>query len=105
MTESRLYAIEDDIKEIKESLKKLVEAYTELALHNQRLTTLEQGLYGLNKDVRRIQETCLLRGATLERLSEGPQDWWERNFSSAGVKLLWLVLGGVVGTLITRYVR
>lgn len=105
MTESRLFAIEDDIKEIKESLKKLVEAYTELALHNQRLTTLEQGLYGLNKDVRRMQENCIVRGAKLDRLSEAPQDWWERNFSSAGIKLIWLVVGGIVGTIIARYAR
>lgn len=105
MTESRLYAIEDDIKEIKESLKKLVEAYTELAIHNQRLTTLEQGMYTIGKDVRRMQETCIVRGAKLDRLGEDPQDWWERNFSSAGVKLLWLVVGGIVGTIIARYGR
>ena len=105
MSEDRVYGLQQDIEEIKDSLKELAKAYTELALHNQRLVTLEQGLQGITKDVRRIQETCLVRGAKLDRLGEDPQDWWERNFSSAGVKLLWLVVGGIVGTLIARYGR
>ena len=67
--------IERDIEEIRDSIKEISKAMTQLALHSQRLDTLEQSVTDMRGEIKefyrtasKLRETCIAREAVYEQV-------------------------------------
>jgi hypothetical protein len=112
-----LEGVKEDIKEIKASLKELTTIAQNQAVQNQRMDSLEVRVVKIEKDVseswkaiRKIDMRCLEREPVVKfghRLMESPHhspdDWWTMFLGSAIRNGLWIIMTGVMTTLILHY--
>lgn len=111
--------IEKDIEEIRDSIKEISKAMTQLALHSQRLDTLEQSVSDMrgeikefDKTVSKIRETCIVREsvyehgkAYLERGGHDPQSWWNSQVAGAVRECIMVVVGCVLAAGVAVYLK
>lgn len=111
--------IERDIEEIRDSIKEISKAMTQLALHSQRLDTLEQSVSDMRgeikefyKTISQIRETCLVREAVylrgkefLERGGNDPQSWWNSQVAGAVRECVMVVVGCVLAAGVAVYLK
>ena len=111
--------IERDIEEIRDSIKEISKAMTQLALHSQRLDTLEQSVTGMRgeikefyKTVSKIRETCLVREAVylrgkefLERGGNDPQSWWISQVAGAVRECAVILAGCLISAAVALYLK
>ena len=112
-----LEGVKEDIKEIKASLKELTTIAQNQAVQNQRMDSLEVRVVKIEKDVseswkaiRKIDLRCVEREPVVKfghRLMESPHhspdDWWTMFLGSALRNGLWIIMTGVMTTLILHY--
>ena len=112
-----LEGVKEDIKEIKASLKELTTIAKNQAIQNERMDNMEDRVVKIEKDVseswkaiRKIDMRCLEREPVVKfghRLMESPHhspdDWWTMFLGSALRNGLWIVMTGVMTTLILHY--
>jgi hypothetical protein len=112
-----LEGVKEDIKEIKASLKELTTIAQNQAVQNQRMDSLEVRVVKIEKDVseswkaiRKIDLRCVEREPVVKfghRLMESPHhspdDWWTMFLGSAIRNGLWIIMTGVMTTLILHY--
>ena len=111
--------IERDIEEIRDSIKEISKAMTQLALHSQRLDTLEQSVSNMRgeikefyKTVSKIRETCIVREAVyeqgkayLERGGHDPQSWWNSQVAGVVRECVMVVVGCVLAAGVAVYLK
>lgn len=112
-----LEGVKEDIKEIKASLKELTTIARNQAIQNERMDNMEDRVVKIEKDVseswkaiRKIDMKCLEREPVVKfghRLMESPHhspdDWWTMFLGSALRNGLWIIMTGVMTTLILHY--
>jgi len=112
-----LEGVKEDIKEIKASLKELTTIAKNQAVQNQRMDSLEGRVVKIENDVseswkaiRKIDLRCVEREPVVKfghRLMESPHhspdDWWTMFLGSALRNGLWIIMTGVMTTLILHY--
>ena len=112
-----LEGVKEDIKEIKASLKELTTIAQNQAVQNQRMDSLEVRVVKIEKDVseswkaiRKIDLRCVEREPVVKfghRLMESPHhspdDWWNLLIGSAVRNGVWIIMTGVMTTLILHY--
>jgi hypothetical protein len=112
-----LEGVKEDIKEIKASLKELTTIAQNQAVQNQRMDSLEVRVVKIEKDVseswkaiRKIDLRCVEREPVVKfghRLMESPHhspdDWWTMFLGSALRNGVWIIMTGVMTTLILHY--
>jgi len=112
-----LEGVKEDIKEIKASLKELTTIARNQAIQNERMDNMEDRVVKIEKDVseswkaiRKIDMRCLEREPVVKfghRLMESPHhspdDWWTMFLGSAIRNGLWIIMTGVMTTLILHY--
>jgi len=112
-----LEGVKEDIQEIKQSIKELAIIAQNQAVQNQRMDSLEGSVVKIEKDVseswkaiRKIDMRCLEREPVVKfghRLMESPHhspdDWWTMFLGSALRNGLWIIMTGVMTTLILHY--
>lgn len=112
-----LEGVKEDIKEIKASLKELTTIAKNQAIQNERMDNMEDRVVKIEKDVseswkaiRKIDMRCLEREPVVKfghRLMESPHhspdDWWTMFLGSALRNGLWIIMTGVMTTLILHY--
>ncbi len=112
-----LEGVKEDIKEIKASLKELTTIARNQAIQNERMDNMEDRVVKIEKDVseswkaiRKIDMRCLEREPVVKfghRLMESPHhspdDWWTMFLGSALRNGLWIIMTGVMTTLILHY--
>jgi len=112
-----LEGIKEDIQEIKQSIKELAIIAQNQAVKNQRMDSLEVRVVKIEKDVseswkaiRKIDLRCVEREPVVKfghRLMESPHhspdDWWTMFLGSALRNGLWIIMTGVMTTLILHY--
>jgi len=112
-----LEGVKEDIKEIKASLKELTTIAKNQAIQNERMDNMEDRVVKIEKDVseswkaiRKIDMRCLEREPVVKfghRLMESPNhspdDWWTMFLGSALRNGLWIIMTGVMTTLILHY--
>lgn len=112
-----LDGVKEDIKEIKASLKELTTIARNQAIQNERMDNMEDRVVKIEKDVseswkaiRKIDMKCLEREPVVKfghRLMESPHhspdDWWTMFLGSALRNGLWIIMTGVMTTLILHY--
>ena len=112
-----LEGVKEDIKEIKASLKELTIIARNQAIQNERMDNMEDRVVKIEKDVseswkaiRKIDMKCLEREPIVKfghRLMESPNhspdDWWTMFLGSALRNGLWIIMTGVMTTLILHY--
>ena len=112
-----LEGVKEDIKEIKASLKELTTIARNQAIQNERMDNMEDRVVKIEKDVseswkaiRKIDMRCLEREPVVKfghRLMESPNnspdDWWTMFLGSALRNGLWIIMTGVMTTLILHY--
>jgi len=112
-----LEGVKEDIKEIKASLKELTTIAKNQAVQNQRMDSLEGRVVKIENDVseswkaiRKIDLRCVEREPVVKfghRLMESPNrspdDWWTMFLGSALRNGLWIIMTGVMTTLILHY--
>jgi len=112
-----LEGVKEDIQEIKQSIKELAIIAQNQAVQNQRVDSLEVRVVKIEKDVseswkaiRKIDMRCLEREPVVKfghRLMESPHhspdDWWTMFLGSALRNGLWIIMTGVMTTLILHY--
>lgn len=118
--ESQYIGIQDiktDIAEIKKTLTKLAEATTTLALHSQRLDSLESRISKIERtedetweSLRTIETRCALRERVydfglrkMETASVSRDDWLNTLLGSALRNGLWIALTAAITGLIAAY--
>ena len=111
--------IEKDIEEIRDSIKEISKAMTQLALHSQRLDTLEQSVTDMRgeikefyKTVSKLRETCLVREAVylrgkefLERSGNDPQSWWNSQVAGAVRECAVILAGCLISAAVALYLK
>ena len=109
--------LKDDIAEIKQTLTRLAEATTTLALHSQRLDNLESRITKIERTedetweiLRTIETRCALRERVyqfgLRKMEMAPvsrEDWLNALLGSALRNGLWIALTAAITGLITVY--
>ena len=112
-----LEGVKEDIKEIKASLKELTTIARNQAIQNERMDNMEDRIVKIEKDVseswkaiRKIDMRCLEREPVVKfghRLMESPHhspdDWWTMFLGSALRNGVWIIMTGVMTTLILHY--
>jgi hypothetical protein len=112
-----LEGVKEDIKEIKASLKELTTIAKNQAIQNERMDNMEDRVVKIEKDVseswkaiRNIDMRCLEREPVVKfghRLMESPHhspdDWWTMFLGSALRNGVWIIMTGVMTTLILHY--
>lgn len=112
-----LEGVKEDIKEIKASLKELTTIARNQAIQNERMDNMEDRVVKIEKDVseswkaiRKIDMRCLEREPVVKfghRLMESPHhspdDWWTMFLGSALRNGVWIIMTGVMTTLILHY--
>lgn len=112
-----LEGVKEDIKEIKASLKELTTIARNQAIQNERMDNMEDRVVKIEKDVseswkaiRKIDLRCVEREPVVKfghRLMESPHhspdDWWTMFLGSALRNGLWIIMTGVMTTLILHY--
>lgn len=112
-----LEGVKEDIKEIKASLKELTTIAKNQAIQNERMDNMEDRVVKIEKDVseswkaiRKIDMRCVEREPVVKfghRLMESPHhspdDWWTMFLGSALRNGLWIIMTGVMTTLILHY--
>lgn len=112
-----LEGVKEDIKEIKASLKELTTIAKNQAIQNERMDNMEDRVVKIEKDVseswkaiRKIDMRCVEREPVVKfghRLMESPHhspdDWWTMFLGSALRNGLWIVVTGVMTSLILYY--
>lgn len=112
-----LDGVKEDIQEIKASLKELTTIARNQAIQNERMDNMEDRVVKIEKDVseswkaiRKIDMKCLEREPVVKfghRLMESPHhspdDWWTMFLGSALRNGLWIIMTGVMTTLILHY--
>jgi len=112
-----LEGVKEDIKEIKASLKELTTIARNQAIQNERMDNMEDRVVKIEKDVseswkaiRKIDMRCLEREPVVKfghRLMESPNhspdDWWNLLIGSAVRNGVWIIMTGVMTTLILHY--
>ena len=112
-----LEGVKEDIKEIKASLKELTTIARNQAIQNERMDNMEDRVVKIEKDVseswkaiRKIDMRCLEREPVVKfghRLMESPNhspdDWWTMFLGSALRNGVWIIMTGVMTTLILHY--
>ena len=111
--------IERDIEEIRDSIKEISKAMTQLALHSQRLDTLEQSVSDMRgeikefyKTVSKIRETCIVREAVyeqgkayLERGGHDPQSWWNSQVAGVVRECAVILAGCLISAAVALYLK
>jgi len=109
--------LKEDIAEIKQTLTRLAEATTTLALHSQRLDNLESRITKIERTedetwevLRTIETRCALRERVYEyglrKMETAPvsrDDWLNTLLGSALRNGLWIALTAAITGLITVY--
>ena len=112
-----LEGVKEDIQEIKQSIKELAIIAQNQAVQNQRMDSLEGSVVKIEKDVseswkaiRKIDMRCLEREPVvkfghrlMESPSHSPDDWWNLLIGSAVRNGIWIIMTGVMTTLILHY--
>ena len=112
-----LEGVKEDIQEIKQSIKELAIIAQNQAVQNQRMDSMEGRVVKIEKDVseswkaiRKIDMRCLEREPVVKfghRLMESPHhspdDWWTMFLGSALRNGVWIIMTGVMTTLILHY--
>lgn len=112
-----LRELREDVKEIKSTVKELAVVAQNQALQNQRIDGIERRTGKLEVDIehtweciRKIDLRCVEREPVVKfvhRLMESshhsPDDWWTMFLGSALRNGLWIVMTGVMTTLILHY--
>jgi len=112
-----LEGVKEDIQEIKQSIKELAIIAQNQAVQNQRMDSMEGRVVKIEKDVseswkaiRKIDLRCVEREPVVKfghRLMESPHhspdDWWTMFLGSALRNGLWIIMTGVMTTLILHY--
>lgn len=112
-----LEGVKEDIKEIKASLKELTTIARNQAIQNERMDNMEDRVVKIEKDVseswkaiRKIDMRCLEREPVVKfghRLMESPHhspdDWWTMFLGSALRNGLWIIMTGVMTSVILYY--
>jgi len=112
-----LEGVKEDIKEIKASLKELTTIARNQAIQNERMDNMEDRVVKIEKDVseswkaiRKIDMRCLEREPVvkfghrlMESPSHSPDDWWNLLIGSAVRNGVWIIMTGVMTTLILHY--
>ena len=112
-----LRELREDVKEIKSTVKELAVVAQNQALQNQRINGIERRTGKLELDIehtweciRKIDRRCLEREPVVKfghRLMESPNhspdDWWTMFLGSALRNGLWIIMTGVMTTLILHY--
>lgn len=112
-----LEGVKEDIKEIKASLKELTNIARNQAIQNERMDNMEDRVVKIEKDVseswkaiRKIDMRCLEREPVVKfghRLMESPHhspdDWWTMFLGSALRNGLWIIMTGVMTSVILYY--
>lgn len=112
-----LEGVKEDIKEIKASLKELTTIARNQAIQNERMDNMEDRVVKIEKDVseswkaiRKIDMRCLEREPVVKfghRLMESPHhspdDWWNLLIGSAVRNGIWIVVTGVMTSVILYY--
>lgn len=112
-----LEGVKEDIKEIKASLKELTTIAQNQAIQNERMDNMEDRVVKIEKDVseswkaiRKIDRRCLEREPVvkfghrlMESPSYSPDDWWTMFLGSALRNGLWIIMTGVMTSLILYY--
>ena len=112
-----LEGVKEDIQEIKQSIKELAIIAQNQAVQNQRMDSLEVRVVKIEKDVseswkaiRKIDLRCVEREPVVKfghRLMESPHhspdDWWTMFLGSALRNGVWIIMTGVMTTLILHY--
>ena len=111
--------IEKDIEEIRDSIKEISKAMTQLALHSQRLDTLEQSVTDMRgeikefyKTVSKLRETCIAREAVyeqgkafLERGGNDPQSWWNSQVAGVVRECAVILAGCLISAAVALYLK
>lgn len=112
-----LEGVKEDIQEIKQSIKELAIIAQNQAVQNQRMDSMEGRVVKIEKDVseswkaiRKIDLRCVEREPVVKfghRLMESPHhspdDWWNLLIGSAVRNGVWIIMTGVMTTLILHY--
>jgi hypothetical protein len=112
-----LEGVKEDIQEIKQSIKELAIIAQNQAVQNQRMDSMEGRVVKIEKDVseswkaiRKIDMRCLEREPVvkfghrlMESPSHSPDDWWNLLIGSAVRNGVWIIMTGVMTTLILHY--
>jgi len=112
-----LREIREDLKEIKSTVKELAVVAQNQALQNQRIDVIERRTGKLEVEIehtweciRKIDRKCLEREPVVKfghRLMESPHhspdDWWTMFLGSALRNGVWIIMTGVMTTLILHY--
>ncbi len=122
MAEQDIYLeeVRGDIREIKSAIKDLAAATITLALHSQKLDTIEASVSAVRTDldkswdeIRNIQRTCLLREGVYRRGSDffekelkewhNQDDWLNLLLGSALRNGIWIAVAALVTAIINRH--
>ena len=112
-----LEGVKEDIKEIKASLKELTTIARNQAIQNERMDNMEDRVVKIEKDVseswkaiRKIDMRCLEREPVvkfghrmMESPSHSPDDWWTMFLGSALRNGIWIVVTGIMTSVILYY--
>jgi len=112
-----LRELREDVKEIKSTVKELAVVAQNQALQNQRIDGIERRTGKLESEserawecIRKIDRRCLEREPVVKfghRLMESPNhspdDWWNLLIGSAVRNGVWIIMTGVMTTLILHY--
>ena len=112
-----LREIREDLKEIKSTVKELAVVAQNQALQNQRIEVIERRTGKLETEIehtweciRKIDRKCLEREPVvkfghrlMESPSHSPDDWWNLLIGSAVRNGVWIIMTGVMTTLILHY--
>lgn len=112
-----LRELREDVKEIKDTVKELAVVAQNQALQNQRIEVIERRTGKLETEIehtweyiRKIDRKCLEREPVvkfvhrlMESPSHSPDDWWNLLIGSAVRNGIWIVVTGVMTSLILYY--
>jgi hypothetical protein len=112
-----LRELREDVKEIKSTVKELAVVAQNQAVQNQRIEGIERRTGKLETEIehtweciRKIDRKCLEREPVvkfghrlMESPSHSPDDWWNLLIGSAVRNGVWIIMTGVMTTLILHY--
>lgn len=112
-----LDVVKEDIREIKESIKELAIIARNQAVQNERLDSMEVRVGKIENDVseswkaiRKIDMRCLEREPVVKfgqqlmcSPAQAPGDWWTMFLGSAVRNGVWIIMTGVMTTMILHY--
>lgn len=112
-----LRELREDVKEIKSTVKELAVVAQNQALQNQRIDGIERRTGKLEVEIehtwdciRKIDRRCLEREPVvkfghrlMESPSHSPDDWWNLLIGSAVRNGIWIVVTGVMTSVILYY--